>query len=44
MSIESDHQYHEGSELTGLITLAGIIFGLIMVGILLFSLTWAMAH
>ncbi len=44
MSTDLDEHYHEGSEQTGLITLGAIIIGHMVVGILLFSLAWAMAH
>ncbi len=43
MESHLDEHYHEGSEAVGLATLAGIIFGLLLVGLLLFSLTWALA-
>jgi hypothetical protein len=43
MDTHLDEQYHEGSEQAGLLTLAGIIFGLLLIGLLLFALTWALA-
>jgi hypothetical protein len=43
MSSNLDEHYHEGSEEAGLATLTGIIFGLLLIGLLLFSLTWALA-
>jgi len=44
MSSDLDHNYHEGSEQKGLLTLTIIILGLILVGIFIFSLAWAMSH
>ncbi len=36
-----DEQYHEGSEQRGVFTLIGLILGLLVIGLLMFSLTWA---
>lgn len=41
--VHHDDAYHEGSELLGMTTLIIIILGLIAVGLLMFSLTWALA-
>ena len=35
--------YHEGTEERGIISLIAIILGLIGVGVLMYSLTWALA-
>ena len=35
---------HEGSESEGMTTLIGLVLGLICAGVLMFSLTWAVAH
>jgi len=35
--------YHEGTEERGILSLASIILGLIGVGVLIYSLTWALA-
>jgi hypothetical protein len=44
MTKDLDHQHHEGTEKAGLITLAVIILGLILVGIFIFALAWAMSR
>jgi hypothetical protein len=39
-----DHgNYHEGTEAQGIVTLIALILGLLLTGVLLFALTWAMA-
>ncbi|GMU20947.1 MAG: hypothetical protein AMXMBFR13_10430 [Phycisphaerae bacterium] len=35
--------YHEGTEQTGIISLISIILGVLGIGLLMFSLTWALA-
>ena len=44
MSNDLDHQYQEGTEETGLITLTVIILGVILIGIFIFALAWAMSR
>jgi hypothetical protein len=44
MTTNLDEHYHEGSEAKGLLTLVGIVMGLLLIGVLLFSLTWALAR
>lgn len=44
MATHLDNHSQDGSDGVGLITLSGIIFGLLLVGLLLFSLTWALAR
>jgi len=41
----SDHEdsYHEGSEQTELTTLIVMILSLLLIGVFMFALTWAMA-
>ena len=43
MVTHTEEHYEEGSEGMGLATLTGIILGLLLLGLLLFSLTWALA-
>ncbi len=39
---QNDPTYQEGTEQIGIITLIGIIVGLMLVGVMMFSLTWAL--
>lgn len=41
---ESDQGYHEGTEQQGIQALIGLILGLLMAGVFLFALTWALAR
>lgn len=37
-----DENYHEGTEQQGMMALISLILGLLLVGVFLFALTWAL--